>query len=444
MEEEYDVIVLGTGLTECVLSGLLSVDGKKVLHMDRNDYYGAECASLNLEQLFEHFKEEGKPPESFGRARDYNVDLIPKFLMANGTLVKILLHTQVTRYLEFKSVEGSYVVKGGKVHKVPATPVEAAKSSLLGLFEKNRFKNFLEWAVQYKQDEPKTHKGVNAAEVTCAVGLKKYKFSDSTMDFLGHALALYRDETWRENKLLDLLKRVNLYYESLTAYGKSPYLYPLYGLGDLPQAFARLAAIYGGTYMLNKPIEKIVCDDDGKVIGVQSEGEVAKCKAVIGDPSYFVDKVKKVGQVVRCICLLDHPIPNTNNSLSYQVILPQNQVNRKSDIYVSAVSYAHNVAPKSYFIALVSTTVETSEPHAELEPGLKLLGKVEKKFYSISDMYEPTNECEKEQIFISNSYDPTSHFETVSEDVLRIYKSYTGKDVDLTPKKKEGEDGAGQ
>ena len=71
MDEEYDVIILGTGLTECVLSGLLSVEGKKVLHMDRsfplvpappappltpaatyrNDYYGAESASLNLTQV---------------------------------------------------------------------------------------------------------------------------------------------------------------------------------------------------------------------------------------------------------------------------------------------------------------------------------------------------------------------------------------------------------
>jgi choline dehydrogenase-like flavoprotein len=40
MDEEYDVVVLGTGLTECILSGLLSIEGKKVLHMDRNDYYG--------------------------------------------------------------------------------------------------------------------------------------------------------------------------------------------------------------------------------------------------------------------------------------------------------------------------------------------------------------------------------------------------------------------
>jgi hypothetical protein len=41
----------GTGLTECILSGLLSVDGQKVLHMDRNDYYGGDSASLNLTQV---------------------------------------------------------------------------------------------------------------------------------------------------------------------------------------------------------------------------------------------------------------------------------------------------------------------------------------------------------------------------------------------------------
>jgi RAB protein geranylgeranyltransferase component A len=33
--------------------------------------------------------------------------------------------------------------------------------------------------------------------------------------------------------------RCKLYSESLARYGKSPYLYPLYGLGELPQGFAR-------------------------------------------------------------------------------------------------------------------------------------------------------------------------------------------------------------
>jgi RAB protein geranylgeranyltransferase component A len=30
------------------MSGLLSVDGKKILHMDRNDYYGAAGPSPHL------------------------------------------------------------------------------------------------------------------------------------------------------------------------------------------------------------------------------------------------------------------------------------------------------------------------------------------------------------------------------------------------------------
>lgn len=42
---------------------MLSVSGKKVLHIDRNNYYGGESASLTpLDQLFEHFRgEKGKP-----------------------------------------------------------------------------------------------------------------------------------------------------------------------------------------------------------------------------------------------------------------------------------------------------------------------------------------------------------------------------------------------
>lgn len=37
MDEEYEVIVLGTGLKECILSGLLSVDGIKVSFFDSTD-----------------------------------------------------------------------------------------------------------------------------------------------------------------------------------------------------------------------------------------------------------------------------------------------------------------------------------------------------------------------------------------------------------------------
>lgn len=40
-----------------------------------------------------------------------------------------------------------------------------------------------------------------------------------------------------------------------------------------------------------------------------------------------------------------------------------------TDIYVFCCSYTHNVAPRDKWIAFVSTTVETSDPQAELAPG---------------------------------------------------------------------------
>ena len=98
--------------------------------------------------------------------------------------------------------------------------------------------------------------------------------------------------------------------------------------------------------------------------------------------------VKKTGRVVRCICLLDHPIPNTKDALSTQIILPQKQLGRKSDIYISCVSYTHQVSAKGWFVAMISTSVETDNPEAEIQPGLNLLGPIKQKFLEVRDQLQ--------------------------------------------------------
>jgi Rab GDP dissociation inhibitor len=434
MDEEYDVIILGTGLKECILSGVLSVEGKKVLHMDRNSYYGGESASLNLNQLFEKFK-KGTPNASLGASRDYNVDLIPKFLMSCGTLVQILVKTDVTRYLEFKAVDGSFVVHQRQVYKVPSTGGEALKSSLMGILEKRRCQKFLEFVGEWEEGNPKTHQGLDIKKQSIQEVFNYFALKPDTIDFIGHAMALRDNDSYLKTPAIDTINRIRLYGESVLRYGNSPYIYPLYGLAEMPQGFARLSAIYGGTYMLNKPVEEIVYKD-GVVVGVKSEGEVAKCKFVIGDPSYFPDKVKKVGQVVSAICILSAPVPNTNNAESAQIIIPQKEAKRNYDIYISVVSYAHNVAPKGRWIALVSTQVETNKPEEELKAGISLLGKVDEIFYQIRDLYEPLEDGKKDQVFISRSFDPETHFDKSCEDILDIYRRITGKEMDLTPPKR--------
>lgn len=433
MEEKYDAIVLGTGLKECIISGMLSVSGKRVLHVDRNKYYGGESASITpLEELFAKNNYPTDKLDAYGKGRDWNVDLIPKFLMANGELVKLLIHTGVTKYLEFKVVDGSYVYKGDKIFKVPADEKEALSSSLMGLFEKRRFRTFLLFVNNFNFDDRSTWRDVDPNVVTSQKLYEKFGLDPQTWEFTGHAMALFRDDDYLNEPCGQLIKQVKLYCESLARYGKSPYLYPLYGLGELPQAFARLSAIYGGTYMLDKPVDEILVDDNGKATGIRCGEEKAYASQIYCDPSYVPDKVEKVGQIVRCICLMNHPIPNTKDSLSTQIIIPQKQLKRKSDIYISLVSFTHQVASKGWFIAMVSTTVETPSPEQELIPALALLGPIQQKFFNISPVYKPIDDGKDSQIFISKSFDPTSHFEETCLDVLEVYKRGTGEEFDFS------------
>jgi Rab GDP dissociation inhibitor len=455
MDETYDCVILGTGLKECILSGVLSCEGLKVLHMDRNKYYGGDCASLNLNQLFQKFNKT--PRDDLGPSREYNVDLIPKFLMSNGALVSILVKTEVTRYLDFKTVEGSFVLQDGKIHKVPSNVKEATTSSLLGLMEKNRYKNFMQYIQDYKDEDPKTHKGLDLKKMKASDLYKHFNLSENTINFTGHAVALEPNDDYKEStSAYELLKKVELYAESVFRYGNSPYIYPMYGLGDMPQAFARLSAIHGGTYMLDKKLDELVRDENGVVVGVKSEGEVAKCKFVIADPSYFPDKVKKVGEVIRCICLLSAPpagLPpkgspgllgsgffssgSTEKYSTAQIILPQHQLKRKNDIYISLLSHDFAVVPKGKYVAFVSTIKETNNPEEEIKPGLVQLGKIDEQFLLVDPLYEPIGDGKNEKLYISKSYDPSTHFKDTCADIMDIYERIMGKPLDLTPPKKD-------
>lgn len=169
----------------------------------------------------------------------------------------------------------------------------------------------------------------------------KFGLEASTRDFIGHSMALYTTDDYIGEKGMaqEAVERIRLYVNSMARYGKSPYIYPLYGLGELPQGFARLSAIYGGTYMLNTNIDEVLYDG-GKVSGIKAtmkergeEGEgmkfTTKTKKIIADPSYFPNKVQTVGQLLKAICILKHPLPNTHEADSLQLIIPQSQIGRK-------------------------------------------------------------------------------------------------------------------
>jgi len=79
----------------------------------------------------------------------------------------------------------------------------------------------------------------------------------------------------------------------------------------------------------------------------------------------------------------------------------------------------------------MSTNVDGDNPEAELQPAIDLLGQIDEHFFWVSDVYEPCNDPEKDGCYITSSYDSTTHFRTVGEEVLQVYKAMTGEEIDL-------------
>ncbi len=92
--------------------------------------------------------------------------------------------------------------------------------------------------------------------------------------------------------------------------------------------------------MLNTNVDEVLYEG-GKVSGIKAtmkesreDGETmnftTKTKKILADPSYFPGKVQPNGNLLKAICILNHPVANTDNSDSAQLIIPQSQVGRKN------------------------------------------------------------------------------------------------------------------
>ncbi len=80
-----------------------------------------------------------------------------------------------------------------------------------------------------------------------------------------------------------------------------------------------------------------------------------------------------------------------------------------------------------------------------MEAAFAKLGTIEKKFVYTQDVFHPKADLAADnvrinylslflniKIFVTKSYDATTHFETTSEDIIRVYKEVTGKDFDFS------------
>lgn len=61
-------------------------------------------------------------------------------------------------------------------------------------------------------------------------------------------------------------------------------------------------------------------------------------------------------------------------------------------------------------------------------------------FEQVSDVFVPTDDGKKSNLFITKSYDATSHFESATDEILELYTRITGEVLDMNIEPSEDDD----
>lgn len=270
LPKTVDCIILGTSLTNSIIAAACSRVGKTVLHFDPNSYYGGESASFTFEQLVIWIKEnypdnealQSIPKELIEKSRHFCIDLCPKLLFCNGQMVELLISSNVSRYHEFiNKVRMLAFDDVDKLIQLPYKRSDIFTSPLLPkLSDKRKLTQFIEICLSYNDEDLSTiHKELEPhLDSPIDSFLEQRNISSVLSKLILNSVAMVEpSETTRS-----ACKSIKKFMLATQRYGKSPFLFPIYGSGEFPQSFCRLSAVFGGTYCLNRSIDKV--NDKGK------------------------------------------------------------------------------------------------------------------------------------------------------------------------------------
>ncbi|EAW08892.1 putative Rab geranylgeranyl transferase escort protein [Aspergillus clavatus NRRL 1] len=187
-ETPWDVTISGTGLAQSLLALALSRSGKKVLHVDRNPFYGGSEAAFSLQEAEDWAARVNHEPESFpvedvtifkpqqsadikahlGPSRAYTLTLSPQLIYCRSRLLPTLVSSKVYRQLEFQAVGSWWISKPSDeavtgastnsgpspdLYRVPSSREDVFADDVMNVKSKRTLMRFLRHIAKPPQDE---------------------------------------------------------------------------------------------------------------------------------------------------------------------------------------------------------------------------------------------------------------------------------------------------
>uniref|UniRef100_A0A182LZF3 Rab proteins geranylgeranyltransferase component A n=1 Tax=Anopheles culicifacies TaxID=139723 RepID=A0A182LZF3_9DIPT len=452
---EFDLIVIGTGLTESIIAAAASRVGKTVLHLDTNDYYGGYWASFNLETFRKYLQSASSSvsttveainnnflqlnplPTAIRNAREswynfaekgdvdgwnqerieqeyrrFNIDLAPKLLYARGAMVDLLISSNICRYTEFRAIDRVATVWDDRIMTVPCSRSDVFTSKDVNVIEKRLLMKFLQSCASYEENSEAKE---DLDSKTFLEHLQSHKLTPNLVHYVLCAIAMGNERT----PCRDGVAAVKKFLMSLGHYGNSPFLFPVYGCGEIPQCFCRLCAVFGGIYCLNKAVEGIQLESFNDGLKFESvkcgKQNIASKNLVVGQGyvsrTIFTSctptecrNLKSCGNLARAVILTNVPFggASQNTGAGGVAIMKLPAVNNRPDgATILQMSHFSGTCPKEIYLIHVITAAVTQNPEEDLRPYIAQI--LSKDYSGPSEKAGGDNEQQEENVQSENT-----------------------------------------
>ncbi|XP_005409778.1 PREDICTED: rab proteins geranylgeranyltransferase component A 1 [Chinchilla lanigera] len=322
--------------------------------------------------------------------RKFNIDLVSKLLYSRGLLIDLLIKSNVSRYAEFKNITRILSFREGIVEQVPCSRADVFNNKQLTVVEKRMLMKFLTFCMEY-EEHPEEYKAYE--NVTFSEFLKTQKLTPNLQYFVLHSIAMTSETT---SSTIDGLKATKNFLHCLGRYGNTPFLFPLYGQGELPQCFCRMCAVFGGIYCLRHSIQCLVVDkESGKCKAIIDQfGQRINSKHFLVEDSYFSENTcshVQYRQISRAVLITDRSVlkPNSDQQISILTV-PGEEPETFSVRVIELCSSTMTCMKGTYLVHLTCTSFKTARE--DLEPV------VQKLFIPYTEMEIESEEVEKPRI----------------------------------------------
>jgi len=296
--------------------------------------------------------------------RRFNIDLSPKLLLSRGSMVDLLVSSDIAKYADHRVVSRVLTRQNAELKQVPCCRADVFNSKEVSVLEKRLLMKFLTFCVDF-DIEAKENRSLCILPFEEFL-VKNQKLTPVLKNYVINAIAMVPANA----NTRDGLKRVQTFLHSLGRYGNTPYLWTLYGSGELPQCFCRMCAVFGGIYILRKTARSLIIEASpesslNRVKGVICTGGMRfSTKWLIAESSYapedwikYSDSASSPSQISRGVYMTDASILPTEDGRDHVTLLNLPAEDWEANRHPTSVlelGHTSMVSPKGLFLVHVT------------------------------------------------------------------------------------------